>query len=366
MMSEGLSQAVGSALSEEACWEALMERDPAAQGSFVYGVLTTGVFCRPACPSRRPRRDNVRFYATPEDARRAGFRACRRCRPGEAGVEAQHAAAVAEACRMIETAETLPSLADLAERAGLSRFHFHRLFKAQTGVTPKAYATAHRAGRVRRELLAQPTVTGALYEAGFGSSGRFYAVAGDRLGMTPTAFRDGGAGSVIRYAVSSCSLGAILVAATEKGICAIEFGEDEEALAARPKTLFPKAELIGDDPDFSTLVDQVIAFVEAPGTGLDLPLDIRGTAFQERVWRALRAIPVGSTASYAEIAARIGFPKAVRAVAGACAANRLAVAIPCHRVVRTGGDLSGYRWGVERKRALLRKEGVDRTASGGR
>ena len=287
---------------------------------------------------------------------RAGFRPCKRCRPSEPALADQQAAAVARACRLIEEAEEAPSLAALAHAAGLSRFHFHRVFKAVTGVTPKAYAAAHRGKRVRAELAQGGTVTEAIYGAGFNSSGRFYAAAPDLLGMTPTQFRAGGSGNVIRFAVGECSLGSILVAATDKGVCAIELGDDPDALVRALQDIFPQARLVGGDAAFEQLVAKVVGFVEAPAHGLELPLDIRGTSFQQRVWKALRAIPAGSTATYTEIAKRIGRPKAVRAVAHACASNAIAVAIPCHRVVRMDGSLAGYRWGVARKRALLARE----------
>jgi AraC family transcriptional regulator of adaptative response/methylated-DNA-[protein]-cysteine methyltransferase len=257
---------------------------------------------------------------------------------------------------MIEEADEMPSLDALSQAAGLSRFHFHRVFKAATGVTPKAYADAHRGKRVRAKLVRSGTVTEAIYEAGFNSNGRFYAASSDLLGMTPSEFRAGGAGTTIRFAVGQSSLGVILVAASEKGVCAIQFGEDPDTLLRTLQDRFPKAQLIGGDERFEQLVARVVGLIEAPAQGHDLPLDVRGTAFQQQVWRALRDIPVGSTASYAEIAARIGQPKAVRAVAQACAANEIAVAIPCHRVVRRDGSPSGYRWGVERKRALLTRE----------
>ncbi len=250
----------------------------------------------------------------------------------------------------------MPSLDSLANAAGMSRFHFHRLFKSATGVTPKAYGDAHRAHRMRNELSAGGTVTEAIYGAGFNSSGRFYAASNRRLGMTPTAYKEGGPGVTLRFAVGQCSLGAILVAATDKGVCAIEFGDEPEALVHGLQDRFPKAQLVGADPAFERVVAIVVGFVEAPARGLELPLDVRGTAFQQRVWEALRSIPVGSTRTYGEIAELLGTPRAVRAVAQACASNPLAVAIPCHRVVRTDGSLSGYRWGVERKRALLARE----------
>jgi AraC family transcriptional regulator of adaptative response/methylated-DNA-[protein]-cysteine methyltransferase len=342
--------------TDDARWQAVQRRDGRADGAFYYSVLTTGVYCRPSCASRRARRENVAFHATREAAEAAGFRPCRRCRPNEASVAERHASAVADACRLIEEAEETPSLDALARAAGMSRFYFHRVFKAVTGVTPKAYADAHRAERVRDELTQCATVTEAIYGAGFNSSGRFYAASPDLLGMTPTEFRSGGNGASIRFAVGECSLGSILVATTGKGICAILLGDDPDALVRELQDRFPKAQLIGADDDFERLVATVVGFVEAPARGLDLPLDVRGTAFQQRVWEALRKIPSGSTASYAEIAQRIGRPKAVRAVAQACASNRIAVAIPCHRVVRTDGALSGYRWGIERRRALLDRE----------
>jgi AraC family transcriptional regulator, regulatory protein of adaptative response / methylated-DNA-[protein]-cysteine methyltransferase len=343
-------------VGDEERWEALARRDSAADGAFYYSVLTTGVYCRPSCAARLPRRENVQFHATCADAERAGFRPCKRCRPNEASLAERQAAAVVKACRLIDEAEELPSLEALARTAGMSRFHFHRVFKARTGLTPKAYADARRAERVRSELTQRATVTEAIYGAGFNSNGRFYDASADLLGMTPTAFRAGGNGAAIRFAVGQCSLGAILVAATDKGVCAIQFGNDPDALVRGLQDRFPKAQLTGGDETFEQLVAKVVGFVEAPAGDLDLPLDVRGTAFQQRVWLALRDIPPGSTASYGEIAARIGAPKAVRAVAQACSSNPVAVAIPCHRVVRTDGGLSGYRWGVARKRALLARE----------
>jgi AraC family transcriptional regulator, regulatory protein of adaptative response / methylated-DNA-[protein]-cysteine methyltransferase len=342
--------------TDQARWDAVRRRDAAADGEFYYSVLTTGVYCRPSCPSRLARRENVTFYASRAAAEAAGFRPCRRCRPHEASLGDRHAMVVANACRTIEDAEVTPSLAALAKQAGVSRFHFHRVFKAVAGVTPKAYAAAHRANRARQEVSRRKTITQAIYGAGFNSNGRFYAVSSDVLGMTPTEFRSGGKGAQIRFAVGECSLGAILVAASNKGICAIQFGDDPDALVRGLQDRFPRSELIGGDADFERLVAKVVGFVEAPAQGLNLPLDVRGTAFQQRVWQALRAIPQGSTASYAEIAKRLGRPNATRAVAQACKANAIAVAMPCHRVIRTDGELSGYRWGVERKRALLARE----------
>ncbi len=339
-------------------WLAVQGRDKASDGTFYYAVVTTGVYCRPSCGARTPRPENVRFYATTDEARAAGFRACLRCKPNqETGVE--QAQMIASVCRMIEEAESEPNLAQLAHRAGLSPYHFHRVFKAATGLTPKAYATAHRAKRVREELVGgDGSVTSALYDAGFGSNGRFYAASNAILGMTPTRFKAGGTDTEIRFAVGESSLGAILVAESDKGICAVSLGDDPNELVEELQDRFPRASLIGGDAAFEKRVAQVVGLVEAPGTGSDLPLDIRGTAFQQRVWAALRQIPAGRTLSYAELAEKIGDPKAVRAVAGACAANTLAMLVPCHRIVRTDGSLSGYRWGVERKRALLSREAI--------
>jgi AraC family transcriptional regulator of adaptative response/methylated-DNA-[protein]-cysteine methyltransferase len=270
--------------------------------------------------------------------------------------EQRYTAAVAAACRAIRNAAEAPNLDALAKAAGMSRFHFHRVFTKLTGVTPKAYAMAHRAERVRRQLRRSGSVTEAIYEAGFHSSGRFYAKAAQMLGMAPGNFRAGGRAETIRFAAGECSLGSILVASSERGVCAILLGDDPDKLVRDLEDRFPKAQLIGGDRGYERVVAAVVGFVEAPGPGWHLPLDVRGTAFQRRVWDALSRIPAGSTASYAELAEMIGSPKAVRAVAGACAANAIAVAIPCHRVVRSDGSLSGYRWGVERKRALLLRE----------
>ena len=337
-------------------WAAVVARDPKADGKFFYSVKTTGVYCRPSCGSRRARRENVAFHATAAAAERAGFRPCKRCKPDQAPLALQHAATVARICRRIEGAEKLPTLAVLAGDAHMSRYHFHRVFKAITGLTPRAYAAAHRAQRVRRELGRSRTVTEAIFDAGFNSGGRFYATSDAVLGMTPTDYRAGGARAQIRFAVGECSLGSILVAQSEKGVCAILLGDDPDQLARDLQDRFPRANLIGADAEFEKLVAKIVGFVEAPALGLELPLDVRGTAFQQRVWQALREIPVGSTASYRDIAQRIGAPKSVRAVAQACAANAIALAIPCHRVIRHDGAVSGYRWGVERKRALLERE----------
>jgi AraC family transcriptional regulator of adaptative response/methylated-DNA-[protein]-cysteine methyltransferase len=343
-------------MDENRLWGAVLRRDAAADGTFVYAVTTTGVYCRPSCGSRRPRRQHVRFHRTREAAERAGFRPCKRCRPNDAGLADQRAATVAKACRLIERSDTIPTLNVLARTAGLSPFHFHRVFRSITGVTPRAYARAHRARRLQRELTQTATVTEAIYAAGFGSNSRFYDAVPGVLGMTPSRYRAGGVGVTIRFAVTGCSLGLVLVAATRKGVCAISFGDRADTLERDLKDRFPQATLVAGDGDFERLVSQVVGLVEAPARDVRLPLDVRGTAFQQRVWQALRTIPSGSTASYAEIARRIGAPRAVRGVAQACAANPAAVAIPCHRVVRTDGTLAGYRWGLARKRALLERE----------
>jgi len=343
-------------IDAESRWQAVANRDQMANGSFVFSVRTTGVYCRPSCASRLANRKNVSFYETCQQAERAGFRACKRCQPNKASLAERQREMVEKACRLIENADEMPSLAKLAEVSGTSRFHFHRVFKMFTGVTPKAYAAAHRSRRVRDKLSTGTPVTEAIHGSGFQSSGRFYETSTEQLGMTPTAFRKSGDGTVIRFAVGECSLGSVLVAATDKGVCAIFLGDDPDALARNLQDRFPQARIVGADPAFDAWVAQVVGLVERPALGLALPLDIRGTAFQIRVWDALCQIPPGSTASYAEIAQKIGRPKACRAVAQACAWNPIALAIPCHRVVRTDESLSGYRWGVERKAELLKRE----------
>ena len=337
-------------------WARIVARDKTADGHLWYSVSTTGVYCRPSCPSRTANPKNVQLHDTLESAKATGFRPCKRCNPDGLSIECENAGLVAKACRIIEGSEEEPSLEDLAKSIGRSPSYFHRMFKATTGVTPKEYAVAHRTKRVRQGLASGNSVTEAIYDAGFNSSGRFYEKSTDMLGMTPSRYRAGGTDQEIKFAIGQATLGAILVASSKKGVAAILLGEDPEQLVRNLQVRFPKAHLIGGDQEYEALVARVVAFVEKPEIGLDLPLDVRGTAFQQRVWRALREIPVGQTASYAEIARRIGSPKAVRAVAGACAENKLAVAIPCHRVVRMDGSLSGYAWGVERKRILLDRE----------
>jgi AraC family transcriptional regulator of adaptative response/methylated-DNA-[protein]-cysteine methyltransferase len=343
-------------VADDSRWARIVARDKTADGQLWYSVLTTGVYCRPSCPSRLANPENVQLHDTLESAKATGFRPCERCNPDGLSVEAENAALVAKACRMIQESEQELSLEELANSIGRSPSYFHRIFKAATGVTPKDYAAAHRATRVRHGLAAGSTVTEAIYDAGFNSSGRFYEKSTDMLGMTPSQYRAGGANEEIKFAVGQTSLGAILVASTKKGVAAILLGDDPDELVRNLQDRFPNARLIGADRDYETLVAQVVGFVEAPRIGLNLPLDVRGTAFQERVWKALQEVPAGATVSYAEIARRIGVPKSVRGVAGACAANKLAVAIPCHRVIRNDGSLSGYAWGVDRKRALIDRE----------
>jgi len=343
-------------ITDDERWQAIVERNKDADSHFVYAVRTTGVYCLPSSAARLPKRENVAFFDTPEAAEQQGYRPSKRLRRGQPALENHYATQIAAACRYIEQQEEDLPLASIARHVSMSPYHFHRLFKAATGLTPKAYASAHRSQRLRDNLTESERVTDAIFDAGFNSNSRFYEASSALLGMTPKAWRAGGKGTQIYFALGICSLGDILVAQSEKGICAILLGDDANQLLQDLQDKFPQAELIGGDEPFEQLIAQVVGFIEAPEIGLDLPLDIRGTAFQQRVWQALREIPVGSTVSYTDIAQRIGQPKAVRAVAGACAANMLAVAIPCHRVVKNDGALSGYRWGVERKRALLDKE----------
>ena len=343
-------------LTEAQMRAAVAARDAGLDGRFVYAVRSTGVYCRPGCPSRAARPDNLSFHAGPAEAQAAGFRPCRRCRPDEPAPAERQAEHITRACRLIEAADTPPTLETLARAAGLSPFHFHRIFKTVTGVTPRAYARAHRAARAADSLAQGRTVTESVYAAGYGAPSRFYASAAERLGMRPSAYRRGGAGERLSFAVGPCALGLVLVAATERGICAILLGDEEEALRRDLAARFPRAEIVAGAADFAATVAAVVRLVAEPGAAFALPLDVGGTAFQQRVWEALRRIPAGATASYAEIARAIGEPAAVRAVAMACGANRLAVAIPCHRVVRSDGALSGYRWGPARKTELLARE----------
>ena len=343
--------------SDDERWAALQAPDTVADDSFVYALRRTGTYHRPCAEARLPERADIEFFDSAAAAEAAGYRDGH---AGMSGAGSRQADWVARACRLIEDAETPPALDALAGELGLSPSHFHRVFKATTGLTPRAYGAAHRARRLREQLSqSQMKITDAIYASGFNANSRFYEASRQLLGMRARDYRAGAPGVVIHFAVGQCALGAILVAQTCRGVCAIALGDDPDQLVRELQDQFPKAEIIGGDVGFEQLVAQVIGFVEAPAIGLDLPLDVQGTAFQERVWRALCDIPPGSTASYREIAERIGSPGAVRAVAKACASNRLAVAIPCHRVVRRDGDLAGYRWGVARKRELLRREQDD-------
>jgi AraC family transcriptional regulator of adaptative response/methylated-DNA-[protein]-cysteine methyltransferase len=343
-------------LDLEACWTAVENRDAAADGNFFYGVRTTGVYCRPGCASRRPLRTNTVFFETTAAAETAGFRSCKRCRPTDESAASRHVAAIEKTCVLLRTSENIPSLGELADAAAISRFHFHRVFKQITGVTPRDYARSHRLGRLGEKLDSGQPIAASIYAAGFGSSSRAYEMAPGGLGMTPGARRRGGIGQTIRFVTVETPLGWALVAATDRGICMTALADNRESLEASLRQRFPAAKVIAEDGGLKDWADRIVRFITAPDRNLDLPLDIQGTAFQARVWRALQKIPLGKTASYAEIAAALGQPKAVRAVAQACAANKLALIVPCHRVIRSDGDLGGYRWGVERKRALLARE----------
>lgn len=342
---------------DEERWAAVQAKDPLFDGEFVFAVKTTLIYCRPSCPARPAKRQNVEFFDTTLLAAAAGYRACKRCKPDGLSQEHERRERVLRACKSIEGGESALSLNELSAQAGMSPHHFHRIFKAVTGLTPKQYEKALQAQRLASALKGSASVTDAIYEAGFNSSGRFYEAARVTLGMSPSLFRMGGEGETIRHAIEPCSLGTLLVAATARGVCAIEFADDETTLMARLRERFPKARLQAGDEQFRQWVTRILAFLAQPTGWLDLPLDVQGTVFQQRVWQALRDIPVGQTVSYTELAQRLGKPSAARAVASACANNHIAVAIPCHRVVRSNGDLAGFRWGLERKAELLRREG---------
>ncbi len=337
------------ALDEDACWRAVLARDRSCDGQFVTGVLTTGIYCRPSCPARHPRRDNVRFFATGDAARDAGLRACLRCSPDTVSREEE---AVLAAIEAIKAVQDVPSLAELAERGGYSPAHFQRVFTRATGLSPAAYGRALRLERAREALSGGARVTDAVYDAGYSAPSRFYEAADERLGMAPSAWRDGGRGVTIRWATAQTTLGLMLVAATDMGVCRLSFGEGREELARR----FPRAELVEGGAQFGKVLDDVIAAVERPGDSHCIPLDVRGTAFQEAVWRELARIPPGETRTYAQVAAAIGKPGAVRAAGSANGANNVAVLIPCHRVVRSDGSLGGYAWGEDIKAQLLERE----------
>lgn len=345
-----------SPVDGDRCWDALRHRDPSADGSFVYAVKTTGIYCRPSCGARPPKRENVLFFAAAQFAAAAGFRPCKRCRPDDSSADPKHRERVLQSCRAIAASDAPLALARLAAEAGLSPHHFHRVFKAVTGLTPGAFRRAVLARRVATALQSEGSVTDAIYAAGYGSAARFYAQADATLGMAPASYRNGAPGEHIAYAVAPCPLGMVLVAGTERGLCAIEFGDAAETLVAGLRSRFPKADLAAANDGFSAWIGAVLRYLDHPRGLLDLPLDVRGTVFQWRVWRALQSIPAGQTASYGEIARRIGQAGAPRAVARACASNPVALAIPCHRAVGSDGGLTGYRWGIDRKAALLRRE----------
>jgi AraC family transcriptional regulator, regulatory protein of adaptative response / methylated-DNA-[protein]-cysteine methyltransferase len=349
-------------LDQEKCWAAMCAHDASQDGQWVYSVKTTGVYCRPGCASRQPLRKNVAFYATNKEAEAAGFRPCKRCRPNEGSQADRHIAAVERACALIRKRDALPTLDELASAAGISRYHFHRVFKQIIGATPREWGKAHRLTRFGDRLDAGDNVAEAVYAAGFGASSRAYEAAPLGLGMTPAARRAGGRGETIRFTCVKTTLGWALVAATERGICMTALGDDKAPLEADLRRRFPAALIWPADERLARWAERIVRFVTDPAEQPDLPLDIRGTAFQARVWRALQKVPPGKTATYTEIAEALGQPKAVRAVAAACAANKLALLVPCHRIVRRDGDLAGYRWGVERKRALLTAEGAATTA----
>lgn len=341
-------------LNNKEKWTMVLARNVRGDGQFVYAVKSTGVFCRPSCPSRRPRREQVEFFDSVQEASRAGYRECRRCTPSQRNAQMEK---VQAACHYIDAnLERTVSLEEISRHAGLSPFHFQRLFKRTLGVSPRQYQQARRAGKFKKELQSQSRITDAIYEAGYSSSSRAYENSNAHMGMTPSAFRRKGQGEKISYTIFGSELGKVLVATTPRGVCSVRFGENERALESELRQEFSAAQIARDDRELSPVAEQVRKLLAEPSTGESIPLDIRGTAFQQRVWSALRDIPRGETRRYAEIAAKIGSPRAVRAVANACASNPVAVVVPCHRVVQKNGSLAGYRWGVRRKAALLDKE----------
>jgi len=337
-------------------WNSVVARDRHADGAFVYAVASTGVYCRPSCPSRRPRRENVAFFDSTEEARRAGFRACRRCRPDETAPADPWIDKIRRACVYLDNVDGHPSLAALAGRIGGSPYHLQRNFKRIVGVTPREYADAIRLRKVKRRLRAGENVTGAMFDAGYGSSSRFYERAAHKLGMSPSTYRRGGAGMTIAYATTASPLGRLLVAATARGVCSVAMGSRDEDLVARLRREYPAASIHEDGASLAEWIGVVVAHLSGASRRLDLPLDIQATAFQWKVWQALAAIPFGETRSYADVARAIGRPTAARAVARACASNPVALAIPCHRVVAASGEVGGYRWGVSRKKEILARE----------
>lgn len=342
--------------SDDERWRAVVERDRSAEGQFVLAVHTTGIFCRPGCPARTPKRENTSFFDAPADAIRAGFRPCKRCRPTGESIAERQQQLVEAACRSIEESDTRLTLEQLAAQAGMSPWHFQRIFKAQTGLSPAQYQRSHRSRRLREEMPAAQSVTTAMNDAGYGSSSQFYATSASELGMKPSSYRAGGKGERIRYGIVQTWLGYLLVAATDRGICSLQMGDSRDEMVRRLHASFPHADLIEDDRAFARTIADVVALAEHPSGALDFPLDMHGTAFQHRVWNALKAIPAGSTRTYSEVAEAIGSPKAVRAVAKACADNPVPLLVPCHRVIGKNGKLTGYRYGVARKAALLERE----------
>lgn len=343
---------------EDEAWDAFQTRDRRLRDLYLMGVKTTGIYCRPGCPARMPNRGNVKFFASAEEARAEGFRACKRCKPDEAG--SVYKDAIARVCKAVDEAEEAPKLEEMARIAGLSPFHFHRVFKAETGVTPAAYASAVKDRRAKAALNGGASVTEAVFDAGYGASSRFYAKSRSRFGMAPVVWKNRGAGEHIRVAVAPCSLGQVLVATTDKGVCALELGDDRQKMLDWFAERFSAAETVVDDAGLADTVEAIVALIDDPrnAPAPDLPLDVRGTAFQQQVWDALRRIPAGETWTYGQLAEHLGRPTAARAVGAACGQNRVAVIIPCHRVVGSDGSLTGFAYGVERKKALLKAEGA--------
>lgn len=343
-------------LTDDERWQAVVARDRSTDGQFVLAVHTTGIFCRPGCPARTPKRENVTFFDTTADALRAGYRPCKRCKPTGESITEHQRQVVEAARRLIESSDSRLTLEHIAMSVGMSPWHLQRLFKAQTGLSPAQYQRSHRSNVLRETITAAPTVTHALHDAGYGSSSQFYATASEELGMTPSSYRAGGPGQRIRYGIVRTWLGSLLVAATDRGICSLQMGDSEDGMRERLREMFPKADFVDDDPAFTETLEAVVRLAEHPSDTPDLPLDARGTAFQHRVWNALRQIPGGSTRTYTEVAERIGAPAAVRAVARACADNPVPLLVPCHRVIGKNGTLTGYRYGLARKQALLERE----------
>jgi len=342
--------------SDDIRWNAVSENNSNADGAFYYAVITTGIYCRPSCKSKLPNRDNVEYFTTCGDAEVAGYRACKRCRPTATSKVGETEQKIIQSCRIIEESETSIKLDDLATKVNLSPYHFHRLFKKIVGITPKQYTSRHRSQRFQKSLKSSPSVTDAIYSAGYGSSGSAYDKNRDQLAMKPKVYRKGADGLTLTYGITQCFLGWVIIAATDRGICAIEFGDNSDILPEQVQARFPNAQLQKADIGFKTLIKEVIDFIESPEGTFQVPLDIQGTAFQQQVWEVLRQIKSGQTMSYTDVAERIGKPNAVRAVASACASNKLAVVIPCHRVVSKTGKMGGYRWGTERKKKLLQLE----------